>query len=108
MSGVRVRFAPSPTGRPWASTTVGLMLERGRLPGAGRLGSGTPGTSGAGLKSVSSLLSRNPCPGTTIPEPPVCSMVSVYSTTLPHRSAVVRCVVVDSMSPEGTAASASQ
>ena len=28
-----------------------------------------------------------------MPEPPVCSMVSVYSTTLPHRSATVRLVV---------------
>ena len=36
----------------------------------------------------------NPRPGTTMPEPPVCSMVSVYSTTLPHRSATVRLVVV--------------
>ena len=28
-----------------------------------------------------------------MPEPPVCSMVSVYSTTLPHRSLTVRLVV---------------
>jgi hypothetical protein len=48
------------TGRPSWKTMVGLIEERGRLPGAGRLGSGTPGNSGAGLKSVSSLLSRNP------------------------------------------------
>ena len=44
-------------------------------------------------KSVSSLLSRKPRPGTMMPEPPVCSMVSVYSTTLPHLSATVRLVV---------------
>ena len=29
-----------------------------------------------------------------MPEPPVCSMVSVYSTTLPHRSETVRLVVL--------------
>ena len=45
------------------------------------------------LKSVSSLLSRNPRSGTSSPEPPVASIVSVYSTTLPHRSATVRFVV---------------
>src|SRR3954466_6239025 len=28
--------------------------------------------------------------GSTIPEPPVCSIVSVYSTTLPHLSLTVR------------------
>jgi len=28
-----------------------------------------------------------------MPEPPVCSMVRVYSTTLPHWSATVRLVV---------------
>ena len=28
-------------------------------------------------KSVSSLFNRNPRPGTIMPEPPVCSMVSV-------------------------------
>src|SRR5512132_782880 len=48
------------TGRPSRSTIVGLIEDRGRLPGAGRLGSGTPATSGSGSKSVSSLLSRNP------------------------------------------------
>jgi hypothetical protein len=30
------------------------------------------------------LLSRNPKPGTTRPEPPVDSMVNVYETTLPR------------------------
>ena len=48
------------TGRPSRNTIVGLIEDRGRLPGAGRLGSGTPSNSGSGLKSVSSLLSRNP------------------------------------------------
>jgi hypothetical protein len=56
---------------------VGAMLLRGRLPGAGRLGSGTVGSAGAKVKSVSSLLSRKPRPGTVIPLPPVCSIVSV-------------------------------
>ena len=54
------------------------MLERGRLPAAGRFGSGAVPCVGAKLKSVSSLLSRNPRPGTTIPLPPVCSIVCVY------------------------------
>ena len=64
------------TGWPSASTIVGDIDERGRLPGPGRLGSGA-GLAGAKLKSVSSLLSRKPRPGTTMPMPPVCSMVSV-------------------------------
>src|SRR6478735_864960 len=81
------------TGRPCSVTIVGLIDERGRLPGPGRFGSGTPAVSGTKLKSVSSLLSRNPQPGTVIAEPPVCSMVSVYAATLPQRSATVRCVV---------------
>src|SRR5690349_1407366 len=72
---------------------VGLIDERGRLPGPGRFGSGTPGASGAKLKSVSSLLSRNPQPGTVMPEPPYCSIVVVNDTTLPHRSDTDRLVV---------------
>ena len=47
-------------GRPSASRIVGLIDERGRLPGPGRFGSGTPAWSGTKLKSVSSLFSRNP------------------------------------------------
>ena len=38
---------------------------------------GTPGTTGVKEKSVSSLLSRKPRPGTVIALPPVCSMVRV-------------------------------
>jgi hypothetical protein len=53
-------------------TMVGLMLDRGRLPGAGRFGLGS-----VKLKSVSSLFSRNPRPGTVSALPPVCSIVSV-------------------------------
>src|SRR3954468_14547531 len=67
---------------------VGEMLERGRLPGAGELA--VPVVK---LKSVSSLFSRKPKPGTTMPLPPVCSIVNVYSTTLPARSLTVRFVV---------------
>src|SRR5215213_615737 len=81
------------TGRKPFVTIVGLIDERGRLPGPGRFGSGTPAVLGTKLKSVSSLFSRKPRPGTVIPDPPVCSMVRVYATTLPQRSATVRCVV---------------
>ncbi len=42
---------------------------------------------------MSSLLSRKPRFLTSRPEPPVCSMVSVYSTTLPSLSVTVRFVV---------------
>ena len=85
---------PSATkGSPSSSTIVGDIELRGRLPGSGRLGS----LSGTGktvvVKSVSSLLSRKPRSGTTMPAPPVCSMVRVYSTTLPHWSLTVRLVV---------------
>ncbi len=61
----------------WSSTIVGEIEERGRLPGPGRFGSCTAGLAGAKEKSVSSLLSRKPRPGTVMPLPPVCSMVSV-------------------------------
>jgi hypothetical protein len=56
---------------------VGAMLLRGRLPGAGRFGSGLVRSEAWNVKSVSSLLRMNPRPGTVIPLPPVCSMVSV-------------------------------
>src|SRR6478736_1656577 len=82
-------------GLPSLTMIVGLIEERGRLPGPGRFGSVPDGRmeSGVKLKSVSSLLSRNPYPGTVMPEPPVCSMVRVYDATLPQRSVAVRCVV---------------
>ena len=70
--------APTATnGRPSRSAIVGDMLERGRLPAAGRFGSGAVPWVGAKLKSVSSLLSRKPRPGTTMPLPPSCSIVFV-------------------------------
>ena len=59
-------------GLPSLNTMVGDMLERGRLPPAGEFA--VPGTK---LKSVSSLLSKNPWPGTTMPLPPICSIVNV-------------------------------
>src|SRR3954447_16582574 len=76
------------TGRPLRSTIVGAIDERGRLRAAGEFA--LPGVKS---KSVSSLLSRKPRPGTTIPLPPVCSIVNVYSTTLPLASAIVMFVV---------------
>src|SRR6478672_4192638 len=80
-------------GLPSRSTIVGDMLDRGRLPGAGRFGSGAVPCVGAKLKSVSSLLSRNPRPGTTIPLPPSCSIVFVYDTRSPHRSLTTKWLV---------------
>src|SRR3954452_18020123 len=86
-----------PRGAPTASnglrllrTIVGPIELRGRFPPSTRFGCGAESE----LKSVSSLLSRNPKPGPTRPEPPVASMVNVYETTLPHLSAVTRWVVV--------------
>jgi hypothetical protein len=55
---------------------VGAIDERGRLPPAGRFGSLSTLDAGAKLKSVSSLLSRKPRPGTVMPLPPICSIVS--------------------------------
>ncbi len=82
---------PSATnGSPSSRTMVGDIEERGRFPPSMRLGSLSSYTA---EKSVSSLFSRKPRPGTTMPEPPICSMVKVYSTTLPHRSETVRFVV---------------
>ena len=81
-------------GLPSLSTMVGDIELRGRLFGPGRFGSGAVPCVPLKLKSVSSLLSRNPRPGTTIPLPPVASMVRVYSTMLPHLSATVRLVVL--------------
>ena len=78
------------------------MDERGRLPASTVFGSVALRTK---LKSVSSLFSRKPRPGTVIPEPPVCSMVRVYATALPHWSTTERCVV-DTFSVSGASAAA--
>ena len=75
---------------PSSSTIVGDIDDRGRLPGSTMFGSAGFGTK---LKSVSSLFSRKPRPGTVIPDPPVDSIVSVYATALPHWSTTERCVV---------------
>src|SRR5690242_17039258 len=88
-------------GRPRRRTIVGAMLERGRLPPCGRLGSGEPSAGGAGSKSVSSLLSRKPYPGTAIPLPAICSIVLVKATTLPSRSTTVRWLVEVPSRPDG-------
>ena len=77
-------------GRPLRVRIVGDIDDRGRFPPSSRFGSVALQTR---LKSVSSLFSRNPRFGTSSPAPPVCSIVRVYSTTLPHRSATVRFVV---------------
>src|SRR3954471_2723920 len=77
------------TGLPWRVTIVGENEEPGRLAGSTRVGCVVE----ARLKSVISLWSRQPQPGTTMPEPPVDSIVNVYDATLPLRSATVRCVV---------------
>src|SRR5688572_20777762 len=76
-------------GLPRSRTIVGLIELRGRLPPSTEFGC----VSRAKSKSVSSLLSRNPQPGTTMPLPPVDSIVNVYETTLPCRSETVRWVV---------------
>ncbi len=76
-------------GAPSSVMIVGAIDERGRLPASALLG----WVSESKLKSVSSLLTRNPQPGTTMPLPPVDSIVNVYETTLPRESATVRWVV---------------
>ena len=60
-------------GLPWRVTIVGAIELRGRLRGPALFGWSAESM----LKSVSSLLSRNPCPGTTMPLPPVDSIVNV-------------------------------
>src|SRR4029453_15607670 len=77
-------------GFPFRKTIVGAIELRGRLPPSTRFGCVVESK----LKSVSSLLGRNPKPGTTSPEPPVDSMVNVYETTFPDLSEVTRWVVV--------------
>src|SRR4051794_41770079 len=74
-------------GVPWSTTIVGLIDERGRLPGPGSFA--VPGPE----KSVSSLLSRKPVPGATTAEPKVCSIVQVSATALPALSTTERLVV---------------
>src|SRR5437868_14801706 len=77
-------------GLPSARMIVGAIEDLGRLPGPGRFGSAGAGPK---VKPVSSLLSSKPRPGTTMPLPPVDSMVRLYATTLPHLSVTSRWVV---------------
>ncbi len=60
------------TARPLRSTIIGLIELRGRLFGATEFAVPV-----GKLKSVSSLLSRKPRPGTVMPEPAICSIVFV-------------------------------
>ena len=63
---------------------VGDIELRGRLPGCTRLAMGVPSpVVAAKEKSVSSLLSRNPPPGTITPLPKELSMVVVIERALP-------------------------
>ncbi len=91
---------------PSSSTIVGDIDDRGRLPGSTMFGSAGFGRK---LKSVSSLFSRKPRPGTVMPDPPVDSIVSVYATALPHWSTTERWVVeMPSASPCSSRAAAAQ
>ena len=72
-----------------SSTIVGDIDERGRLPA--RAGSGRAGRVGRGEGEVGQLVvEQEAAAGHDDAGPPVCSMVSVYATTLPHLSATVR------------------
>ena len=72
-----------------SKTSVGDMLDRGRLPGSTRLATGLPSPPvGLKLKSVSWLLSKKPparpAPRFTIwREPQASSIVVVMATALP-------------------------
>jgi hypothetical protein len=82
--------------------TVGVMLDRGRLPGAIALAPRsstrpyTLGSPGAFEKSSISLLRTIPVPGTVMPEPKGVLMVMVRATALPAASQVERWVVPES------------
>ena len=70
---------------------VGDMLDRGRLPGATRLGAGRPRHSGRKEKSVSWLFNRKP--RTIRREPKALSTVVVKETAFPKRSTMLICAV---------------
>ena len=61
------------SGDPSSSTMVGAIELLGRFPPSTRFG----WVSESKLKSVSSLFSRKPQPGTTMPLPPIDSIVNV-------------------------------
>ncbi len=89
------------TGRPSRSTMVGVIEERGRLPGSTRLAIGTPSCWLAKEKSVSSLFSRKPPAISREPKP--FSMVEVMESTLPAASTMTRWVVEGSSSATSSA-----
>ena len=66
-----------------SNTRNGAMELRGRLPGATRLATPMPSSTGWKLKSVSSLFNRNPRTITWLPKKD--SMVLVMDTALPSR-----------------------
>ena len=74
-----------------SNTRKGAIELRGRLPGATRLATAPPSSTGRKLKSVSSLLSRNP--RTMMRLPKNASIVVVIETALPSRSTIEICVV---------------
>ena len=83
---------------PSATTIVGDMLLRGRLPGWGRFLSDCRrpyalGLPGIVVKSSISLFSANPNPGTTTIEPKVMLIVSVQATAMPFSSITDRWLV---------------
>ncbi len=91
------------TGAPSRVTMVGAIEERGRLPGSTRFAIGMPSAWVSKLKSVSSLLSRNP-PGASTREPNPFSIVVVIESALPAASTIEMCEV-DGSSIERSSAS---
>src|SRR5215213_5737409 len=74
------------------SRIVGVMDERGRLPGATAFAAGRPsGSTGLNAKSVIWLLRKKP--STIRPDPKIDSTVVVIDTTLPARSPTMKCEV---------------
>src|SRR3954447_19749330 len=80
-------------GRLLRRTIVGAIDERGRFLPVSWFAPRGLVPSEPRLKSVSSLFRRRPWCGPTVPLPPGCSIVNVYSTTLPARSVTVMLVV---------------
>src|SRR5438045_3361848 len=75
--------------RSLSSTIVGVIEDRGRLPGATALAAGVPSLlSGENEKSVSWLLRKNP--STIRPSPNTLSTVVVIATTSPQRSTTTK------------------
>src|SRR5436190_24222858 len=85
-------------GSPLRNTIVGLMLERGRLPGATALASAPINpkklaTPGCTEKSSIWLFMTTTVPGTTTLEPKQVLTVAVHATQLPSSSATEKWVV---------------